>query len=468
MTTKANHESPIRRAMPEFDFDDQIRFLTEACELAAASQPLARREVNFVLGSDRGIGRDTGTPERRVGITAEQLGRMRALLKSCEIELNAFVIDDAGKHSDQPNAAYEAVGARIISEAELAMIGPIDVLHALKEPLPYETRANGRFLRIGALHAGAHEIPPGLAELVKRPHAELPTILDGSYVGAPDRGRVPIRGSMSRYAGQIGATWVIEHLNELELEGDVAVFAFGYAGRAAARTLLASDRVKRVFVFEDPRRPEKIEQLQRDYSHEPRLQFPLISGRGDPRLAAALANVVGCVTAPAAPGAKAPKVVDATTLSQAMDDRGIVVDIAIDEGGAIASADPSAVAMRQALAPLRYEGLSNMPRERPVPASEAHGEAVLPYLATLLFLAARHGSVDAVTDYLRHRPLDLTCPEPATLEVDQVLDGYCQDLRNGLMIHPVGNDVDYSQLLPNADRIRRLRSNDPDDSTEET
>jgi hypothetical protein len=74
---------------------------------------------------------------------------------------------------------------------------------------------------------------------------------------------------------------------------------------------------------------------------------------------------------------------------------------------------------------ISYIADTHLPRRRPGYASEAHGRVVLPYLFTLLLLAASEGGAEGAT----RRIVEY---EPAAH--DDVLGTLIQDLRNGMKV----------------------------------
>ena len=59
-----------------------------------------------------------------------------------------------------------------------------------------------------------------------------------------------------------------------------------------------------------------------------------------------------------------------------------------------------------------YKAQENMPRSRAKEASEAHGDVILPYIATLLYLAAWKGGAEGVRAFIAGKPTNMTCTDP--------------------------------------------------------
>jgi prolyl-tRNA editing enzyme YbaK/EbsC (Cys-tRNA(Pro) deacylase) len=249
---------------------------------------------------------------------------------------------------------------------------------------------------------------------------------------------------MSEFAGRIGAGWIADHLDYRRLGGPVVVVGAGRAGSAAAERLLAepAERVVLLHLFDLPDQRERLAGAFED----PRVRIHALDPerRDDAELVAALEGAAGVLFAVAVPQGKAPRVVSLDALRRHTDPRAMVVDVSIDERGAIH--DPSLTEswelrrvirhFESQLAPRRYRSVDNMPRTLPREASPAHGEVVLPYLAALLLLAAREGGFEPLMEHLGGLAVDLHAPDPATAPEGRRLDAYAQDLRNGLAFWP--------------------------------
>lgn len=411
-----------------------------AGELRAGGPPAwTKPRVELMLGNDREIGRESRTQERRVGIVPDQVRDLRGFCAALQLDVDVLVLEGAGQRAGHADAHFVEAGAEIVTREELAWHdGPPDVFHALKEPSRYEAEVPAPFCRIGALHSGDFGPETGLAGLLL---SRSVAVFDGSNIGAA--GRIPIRGRMSEFAGRIGAGWIVEHLALRNLSGPVVVVGGGRAGNAAVEdVLLASDRVTAVRLLDLPRAVEALEQR---YAGEERVQ---VRGRppeevDDPVLLEALDGAVGLLFAVAVRKGDAPKVASVEALDR-LDGEAMVVDISIDEKGAVLDpAIPPAWTheriiphLERRLLPRLYRAIANMPRARPRQASEAHGEVILPYLAALLVLSARHGGPEGLVTHLRTLPARRDNPAPEEVPDGRVLEALAQDLRNGLAFWP--------------------------------
>ncbi len=431
----------------------------EACIKEAGVPRWKKRTVELLLGTDREIGKGDHALEKRVGITPAQVGELRRFCDVLELGLSVLVMRGAGVRAGYADSHYIEAGAEIITREELVYHdGPPDVVHALKEPSAYESEIPGPFCRIGALHAGDFHQGSGIARLLGN---RAVMIFDGSSIGAAGTYRIPIRGCMSDFAGRVAGQWTVEHLERHALEGRVLVVGGGRAGTAAARRLLACSNVREIHLFDDARNPERLEEIRAAFAPEHgRVSVLGSSGRDDATFLDSLDGAVGTIFAVARPGARTPKIVHLENVKRLPCRGSIVVDISIDEGGAIM--DPN---IRQTwtheriiphledeLAEHKYQAIANMPRAHPKVASEVHGEVILPYLATLLVLAGREGGPDGLVEYLLQRSLMADNPGPDEVAQIEVLDALAQDLRNGMAFY--SRRLDHDRELP--DGARRI------------
>jgi alanine dehydrogenase len=404
-----------------------------------------KRRVELLLGNDREIGRETHSQERRVGITPDHVRELRAFFADLRLELSVLVMQGAGQRAGFADSDFVAAGAEILTEGELAYHdGPPDVVHALKEPSRYEAQIPGPFCRIGALHTGDFHSEGGLAGLLQKRNV---AIFDGSHIGAPDVFRIPIRGGMSIFAGEIAAEWVLDHLRHRRASGRAVVVGAGNAGKAALRKMAADPAVTEVVLLDSAEDPRRLDQIRAELADLAEVRVEGISGTDHPALLDAVDGAVAVVFAVARLREAAPKVVHVNSLKQRLAEGAVVVDISIDEKGAILdpeirrtwSLEQIIEHLSRSLAGSRnrsYRALSNMPRAYPRQASMAHGQVVLPYLATLLFLAARDGGAEGAIRHLSGRAVDGRSPDPHEAEPARVLDALVQDLSNGMAFYP--------------------------------
>lgn len=417
-------------------------------ELGDAFESFRRASTRLVVGTDREIGRAEGYPEQRVAFTAPQVSAMIEGFERADVDvdLDVRVVDDAGAKAGQPNSVYLEAGAEIVSKDAIHEM-PFDVFVALKEPSGYEGARPGLdrpFFRIGALHTGKES--NDLRNLLRHKRA---AILDGSSIGYPDDGEIPIRGAMSEFAGTIGAEQVAEHVHDEDLVGArgpdspaAVVVGGGRAGLAAVDVLREAGL--EVHLCEQPHQKEKVERLRdegriADYHFtgpEARTVGDVLAEIGD--------RVVGFVLAVAQPEEAAPKVVEAREIFEHTHPESMTVDISIDEGGAIGVAEADGGPTGETSEQIEWfqdyfqrEGGGrhywvepNIPRARPDTASQRHGETMWRYSTALLLLSLatpdNETAVEQLADLTPRRTRRETTDDWTPAE--QLL----QQLRNGL------------------------------------
>ena len=411
--------------------------LLEALGDELKGQPMARKSVSFLLGTDENIHH-----ERRTALVPEHLDLLRTILGQAGIDLQLYTVrgvgvrarDEAGNH--YPDEDYRAVGAEIIEQDEVHRLAGLDLLHALKEPTEYEAKIPGPFLRLGAVHLASK--PSGLCHLFGA--ANFAAVIDGATVGncsyrLHGGDRTPIVGSMSRFAGSLAGRKVIEGLDIAGIaSGKVVVVGGGIAGMSAIRELRG--RAEPLVVV-DPWPPTR-ERLRTSLPEE---GFPGAQVLAD-LTEEAMDDAVGIVFAHRAGAKKAEKVCSYERHIQRMRKGGAIADIAIDQGGSIDHADFSedddvTVSREKYIALLGddyfYYADTNMPREEPYPASRLHGDSSLPYVAALLGLSAlKGGAAAAAEDLLKKTVRTYSSDEP--LPAFTLFEAVCQDLRNGTQI----------------------------------
>lgn len=359
------------------------------------------KKAILLLGTDRHIGEEKpGHEESRVGIIPRQVENLREWLREHGVFLDFYFVQGAGARAGYTDGSYLNVGGQLVFEHQLSSLPSPDVFHALKEPSPYEAFITGPFMRIGAVHRGSFHATSGLASLFKKKN--FCAIFDGSLVGghshqSTDGHAIPVRGSMSVFAGWIAAD---EVARDKEFSGGkVVVSGGGVVGTSAVEKLLGeySDKVSQIIVVEAQQ--SQCDRLNKKFNDKSKVS--ILHGDRIPTDAAKNAN--GLILAAYSEGEIAPKVIDLEDL-RGVAQSAVIVDVAIDERGAIsipnynsdeASLDeiePRVSRELKALGKnLTYVGDSHLPRRDSKRASEEHGDAVLPYLAVLLYLAAERG-----------------------------------------------------------------------------
>ncbi len=427
---------------------------------------LSDKQVTFLLGTDVHIG-EPDTCEQRVAVTPEQVGMLKRWLAKLGIDLNLFVVSDAGQNAGFDDAQFQAEGAQIIEEVDLPFMDPApDLVHALKEPTHYEATIAGPYLRIGALHSGDFKPGSGLAKVLLK--GRFCGIFDGSAVGgfawktpfeAKPRFRIPLRSCMSVYAGTLAGEDVGR---ELDRDEKVIISGGGVVGTSAVNVLIKRhlSQLREIVIIE---KSEKVcAWLRQEYR-----DYPIVKVKqGDVIEKEDILDAAGLILTVYVQGsAETPKVIDLTRLSL-MKTGAQVVDVAIDEGGGVAISkdgqiDPSTGKpymvtvedIRVEVEALHnrptYHADNHMPRRRPREASIEHGKTALMYLATLLYLCAQRGGPSSALKYITEQDV---IQRPKNLH-----DAVVLDLKNGLAYTKQGNiTVLYRQVLKKSSEMQRF------------
>ena len=284
----------------------------------------------------------------------------------------------AGDASGFPDVAYAAVGARLVDQPQ-DLYAAADLVVKVKEPWGEEPdwlRPGQRLFSF--LHLAADP------QLVDRLLTSGVTALAFETLG--HRGGLPILAPMSEIAGrlavQIGARLLhapeggkgllLGGLAAAE-PGQVVVLGAGHAGAAAVR--LAAALGARVTVFDldadKLRRMDEVgPQVTSLYPYRDSLD----------RAVREADLLIGAVLIP---GARAPHLVSRAQVA-AMGPGGVVVDIAVDQGGCIETTRPTTYAAPTFLEEgVIHFGVTNMPGAVPRTASRALCASLFPWVRRL-------------------------------------------------------------------------------------
>ena len=335
-----------------------------------------------------GVAKEIKPDEHRVALTPA--GARELAEKGHEV----VVEQGAGEGSALPDAAYEAVGARIGSVDDVW--GTSDLVLKVKEPLPSEfDRLREGLILFTYLHLAADEA-------LTRALLESGAICIAYETVETDDRQLPLLAPMSEVAGrlatQMGA-WALEKSQGgrgILLGGlpgvppaKVVVLGGGIVGYNAA--LIAVGMQADVWVL------DKSVQRMRD------LEMML-----DGRITLAMSNqlaidevvenadlVIGAVLIP---GARAPKLITREML-RALKPAAALVDVAIDQGGCFETSHPTTHSdpVYEVDGIVHY-CVSNMPGAVPITSTAGLTNVTLPYVEQIADLGVR----DAIA---RSRPL---------------------------------------------------------------
>lgn len=278
-----------------------------------------------------GVPTEIKNGETRVAMTPN-------LCRRC-VKLGATVLvqKGAGIRAGFPDKEYRAAGAKIVNSAARAW-GDADMVVKVKEPQASEFKYFRPDLTLFTyLHLAAC---PDLTEaLVKK------GVLGIAYESVESRdGYLPLLKPMSHIAGRLsiqtgayflqtqnGGSGVLLGGIPGTMPGRVAIVGGGNSGAHACR--MAMGMGARVTVLDlDPRKLEMIDDEYRGGV------VTLIANPGNIEMAVADCDLL--IGAVLVPNAKAPTVVT-TAMVKTMRPGSVIVDIAIDQGGCVASIEPT-------------------------------------------------------------------------------------------------------------------------------
>jgi alanine dehydrogenase len=330
-----------------------------------------------------GVPAEIKRDERRVALTPDGVRDLVAQGMEVRIEEGAGL--GAGLGDDD----YRAAGGRLVSREEA---WAAHLVVKVKEPQPEEFG----FLRpdlvlFTYLHLAAYPE-------VGRALLEAGTTAVAYETVQLDDGSLPLLAPMSEVAGRI-ATQVGAHLLEKPQGGRgvliggctgvpparVLVLGAGTVGWHAARIAAAMDAE----VLLVDRSPERLRQL------EPQRQGRMVSLVSSEaliqRLVPSTDLLIGAVLVP---GGRAPTLVS-EALVQQMRAGSVIVDVAIDQGGCIAtSCETTHSDPVRTIHGVQHYAVGNMPGAVPFTSTEALVSVTLPYIRVM----AGRGLTEAVTD----------------------------------------------------------------------
>jgi alanine dehydrogenase len=330
-----------------------------------------------------GVPREIKPDERRVALTPD------AVRELVSHGLQVRIEQGAGSGAGISDEAFAAAGAALVSQAEA---WAAHLVVKVKEPQAEEFG----FLRpdlvlFTYLHLAAYPaVGRALLEACTTAIAyETVQLADGS---------LPLLAPMSEIAGRLAAQVGARLLEKPQggrgvLIGGctgvrparVVVLGAGSVGWNAARLAAAMDA--EVFLLDLS--PERLRRLE---SQRQGRLVSLVSSRGLlERLVPSADLLIGAVLLP---GDRAPTLVDEALVAQ-MQPGSVIVDVAIDQGGCIAtSRETTHTNPVISVHGVQHYAVGNMPGAVPFTSTEALVSVTLPYIAAV----AGRGLVEAVTD----------------------------------------------------------------------
>ncbi|WP_028548841.1 alanine dehydrogenase [Paenibacillus sp. UNC451MF] len=332
-----------------------------------------------------GIPKEIKNNENRVAITPA--GTAELVRSGHEV----WIEKDAGIGSGILNEQYEASGARLLERAE-DVWAAADMILKVKEPLPEEYR----YFRPGLvlftyLHLAAE---PGLAmELVSK--GVTAVAYETVQIGRTLPLLVPMSEIAGRMSAQIGAQFLEKPHGGKGLllsgvpgvkKGKVTIVGGGVAGVHAAQIAVGLGADVTVIDLNS----ERLRYL--DDLFGPRIQTLMSNPANIAEAVEQSDLVIGAVLIP---GAKAPKLIT-EQMVRTMGQGSVIVDIAIDQGGIVETADRTTthddpVYIKHGV---QHYAVANMPGAVPRTSTFALTNVTLPYVVQM----ANNGVKQAILD----------------------------------------------------------------------
>jgi alanine dehydrogenase len=329
-----------------------------------------------------GVAKEIKSDEYRVALTPA--GALELINRGHEVVVEA----GAGVGSAFPDAAYERVGASIVSVDDVW--GSSDLLLKVKEPVEAEyPRLRDGLVLFTYLHIAADK-PLTLALVESRVAAVAYETVETA------RGALPLLAPMSEVAGrlstQAGAYFLEKPFGGRGLllggvpgvaPGRVVIIGGGIVGYNAA--IMALGLGAEVTILE--RSIDRMRHLEEILSGRVTL---LMSSQLEIASSVESADLV--IGAVLIPGALAPKLVTREMIAE-MNDGSVVVDVAIDQGGCFETSHPTTHSDPVYVVDgVIHYCVANMPGGVPVTSTKALTNATLPYVEAI----AGHGLRAAV------------------------------------------------------------------------
>ncbi|MDQ7982680.1 MAG: alanine dehydrogenase [Spiroplasma sp.] len=274
-----------------------------------------------------GIVKEIKNNENRVAITPAGVQELVKNNHEVMIEFNS------GINSGFTNEAYQAVGAKIISDP--AVIWQQDLVIKVKEPLKSEYKYFRKGLILFTyLHLAAN------LELTKELLKNKVIAIAYETVQLPN-GHLPLLAPMSEIAGRrsviFGATLLEKHHHEQKQQGillssipgvnktKVLIIGGGTAGYNAAQIAIGLQAQVTILELNE----ERIRFLEEQLNHQCQVLKSNVNNLTSEIIAADL--VISTVLIP---GAKAPKLIT-EAMVKTMKKGSVIIDIAIDQGGSV-------------------------------------------------------------------------------------------------------------------------------------
>lgn len=327
-----------------------------------------------------GLPKEIKDHEERIALLP---GAVRVLVRAGH---RVLVQRGAGSGSGYPDADYQRAGAHIVNTAK-SLYEISELVLKVKEPLPaeYPLLREGLLL-FCYLHLAAN---PQLTRALQQKRVRavgFETLLDR-------RGHTPLLSPMSEIAGRLstllgaqylrtdsGGKGVLLSPTAQTLPGRVVVVGGGHVGRSAAEVAAGLGAEVEVFDIN----PKALASWARRH---PRIKVRPSRSKG---LQAAMARADLVVGAVYVPGAKTPQVIR-RAMVRAMCKGSVLVDVAVDQGGASQTTRPTSITKpTYTQFGVIHSAIPNLPALVSRSASQALSKVLLPYVKAMAALKDVH------------------------------------------------------------------------------
>ena len=321
-----------------------------------------------------GVPKEIKAQENRIGLTPDSVKILTSNGHEVLVENNGGF--EAGFYNEQ----YKNVGAKIVDKAE-DIFNDAEIIVKVKEPLSNEVKMiRENQIIFTYLHlAAAKELTEGLIKS-KSVCIAYETVTDNN-------GRLPLLAPMSAVAGRMSVQAGAHSLEKnqkgrgLLLGGapgvnpaNVVILGGGVVGENAA--LIATGMRAKVYIVD--KSEKRLEQLKDIFGNK---IIPQLSDKTDlKKLVSECDLLIGGVLIP---GAEAPKLITKEMI-KTMKRGSVVVDVAIDQGGCVATSKPTTHANPTYIVDnVVHYCVANMPGGVPRTSTLALNKATIPFLTKL-------------------------------------------------------------------------------------
>jgi alanine dehydrogenase len=320
--------------------------------------------------------------ENRVGLTPAGCAKLK------KAGHRAYVQRGAGEGTGYTDREYRRAGA-IMVERPADLVGKVEILVKVKEPLPSEypllDRFKGKTL-FTYLHLAAADRRLTLNLMKNR-------ITGIAYATVEDRkGNLPLLKPMSEVAGALSVQYASEflqkkyggrgvtlgHIPNVE-PVQVVIIGGGAVGNTAAKT--AAGMGARVTLFDiDDNKVAELRAEMADFFGKNLVRNVKVLRSTPSRVSAAVKKADAVIGAVLVKGARTPMVVT-RSMVRSMKRGSVIVDVAIDQGGCVWGSRPTTHSDPvYTLEDVIFCCVANMPGQASLQATDALTHATFPYL----------------------------------------------------------------------------------------